>query len=329
MLHFVVPEGASRRLLTTTTLLLLLKAVVCVPTSHIIPQLPGLAHIAHDEKNGRLVTLRGDGSLYRRFPEAEMGTVMNIAARAPTSCTSLSVDDLKKLPGFAQIDKYFRDTYGTGSANIVTNPPEYPDSGAVLCADTASIPVVLSGQPTCTSAKAKVEGQLDGTTGTLAITFSQGYSNKGTWTVDTSSSIGTDVKLSASLELPGVGELGGSVSTSATFTNSLSTSFSTNVDTTNSQTLTVEVPSGKQCYGQLDTKTCNVGGKAQIPLIASGWVWYNFDDQTAPKGSDDKHYKWTASIESILKDVKDRSTQVSVTGSMEATSKSNYHAVCD
>jgi len=297
--------------------------------THIMPLPANVTHVAHDVEKREFIALWDDGSLYRRFSEVEMRALMDLEKRSPTSCTSLSVDDLKKLGGFPKIDAFFRDKYGKGSANVVTNPPEYPDSPAVLCADTNSIPVVLSGKPQCVSAKAKVQGKLTGTTGTMAITFTQGYSNKGTWTVEQSSSLAVNVKFGATLTIPDVAEVGGSVSTTTTFTNSLSNSFSTQVDNTNTQQLTVQVPAGKSCYGQLDTKTCNVGGKAQIPLIASGWVWYNYDSKTAPKGSNDQHYKWAATIESILKDAKDRQQLVAVTGSMEAVSRTNYKAVCD
>lgn len=175
MLHLI-----TRRLHGLVTLgvitLILIEGITCIPTT-LQPLPKGVTHVGHDEKNKRYVALWDDGSLYRRFSQPEMRSLMSLSARGPTSCTPLSVDDLKKckyrkfrnacnifnltlVPGFAKIDQYFKDTYGSGSKNIVTNPPEvlsfllhsacsywplfqYLDRPASLCADDKPVPVGL------------------------------------------------------------------------------------------------------------------------------------------------------------------------------------------
>lgn len=246
-----------------------------------------------------------------------------------SSCTPLTLDQAKALPGWSKIEQYAKDTYGGGSLNYVVNPKDYPDSPATICLES-SVPVTIQGGPACTDSTSTLQGTMDGTTGTMSSTQQTGYSNTGTWSVTQESSLAVGATVSATVGIPGIDGVEASVSTTATLTNSLSKSFETNVNAMSSQTVTAQFTSGQKCSSTMKTQTCSVNGQGSARFVASGFVWFNYDDQRAPiadpKGG--QHYKYSVDIASVLKNIDDRSSIMKFSGSMQVTSHTDFAAKC-
>jgi hypothetical protein len=254
----------------------------------------------------------------------------SIYARGTSSCNPLTVEQVKKLPGWSKIQQYAKDTYGDGGVNIVVNPPEYPQAPATVCMQDEPIPIQLQGTPRCTSTKGDIQGTITGATGSFQLSFQQGYSNTATWTVTQESSLAAGVELSATIGIPEVAEVTASISTTATLTNSLSKSFTTTIDNQQTQTMQVDTKDGKPCKGTMVTKTCNVQGTGSARYVATGSVWFNYEDPRPPKSdpNGDKHYKYAVDIASVLTNIDDRSSSLSFSGAMEITSKTDFNADC-
>jgi len=253
-----------------------------------------------------------------------------IYARGASACTPLTLQQVQSLPGWSKIQQYAKDTYGDGGVNIVVNPPEYPQSGATVCLQDGTIPIKLQGTPSCTSNNGQIGGTVTGTTGSMGLTYSQGFSNTATWTVTQESSLAVGVELSATIGIPDIDSVTASVTTTATISNSLSKSFTTTVDNQQMQTMNVNTVDGKKCVGTMTTKTCNVQGTGSSRYVASGSVWFNYDDARAPKSDPNggKHYKYSVDIASVLTNIDDRSSTMSFSGAMQITSKTNFAAKC-
>jgi hypothetical protein len=246
-----------------------------------------------------------------------------------SSCTPLTLDQAQKLPGWSQIVKYAQDTYGSGSLNYVINPKEYPDSPATICSDS-SAPVTIQGSPACSETTSDIQGGVAGTSGTVVLTQQQGYTSTGTWSVTQESSLAVGATLSVSVGIPEVAGVSASVTTTATFTNSLSKSFETSVNTMASQSVTLNAANGQKCSASLKTKTCSVNGQGSARFVASGFVWFNYDDKRAPiadpKGG--QHFKYSVDIASVIKNIDDRSSDMKFSGSMQVKSMTDFQGSC-
>jgi len=254
----------------------------------------------------------------------------SIYARGASSCTPLTLDQVKALPGWSKIQQYAKDTYGDGGVNIVVNPPEYPNAPATVCLQDGPLPVKLQGTPSCTSNTGEIGGTITGTTGSYQLSFQEGYTNTATWTVTQESSLAVGATLSATIGIPDIVDIEASVTTTATLTNSLSKSFSTSVNNQQTQTVSVNTVDGKPCKGSMTTKTCNVQGTGSASYVASGSVWFNYDDARPPISDPNggKHYKYAVDIASVLTNINDRSSSMTFSGAMQIASKTNFNAKC-
>ncbi|KAK0435926.1 uncharacterized protein EV420DRAFT_1674065 [Desarmillaria tabescens] len=71
------------------------------------------------------------------------------------------------------------------------------------------------------------------------------------------------------------------------------------------------------------TKTCTIQATGNIRYLASGWIWFNYDDKT------DGHYKWAVSIKTVLTNQDDRSSFAEFKGSMLTNTLSIYEGNCN
>ncbi|KDR71976.1 hypothetical protein GALMADRAFT_159089 [Galerina marginata CBS 339.88] len=254
----------------------------------------------------------------------------SIYARS-SNCSPLTLDQVKALPGWPKIQKYASDTYGDGSVNIVVNPPEYLDSPAIVCMQDGVVPINMQGKPICTTGSTEMIGGMDGTSGKHKLDLEQSYSNTGSWTVTKESSLTVGTSLSISVGIPDIGlGIAAGVTTSTTVTNSLTNSFSTTVGDKSSQTIEYEVKDGQTCTGSIVTKSCHVQGTGSAALVASGAVWFNYDDSRPPKNDPNggSHFKYAVDIASVLTDINDRSSPLTFAGSMQLSSKSHSEVHC-
>lgn len=250
--------------------------------------------------------------------------------RAASSCTQLTLAQVKALPGWSKIQQYAKNTYGDGGVNIVVNPPQYPQSGATVCIQSGPIPIKLQGTPTCATGTIHAGGNVKNTQGSVTLTNTAGFSNTASWTVTTESSLAVGVELSATIGIPAIDSVTATATTTTTITNSLSKSFSTTVTADQSASLTYATVNGKKCTGSMTTRTCNVQGTGVASYVASGYVWFNYDSarvaKNDPKGG--KHYKYAVDIASVLTNINDRSSSMTFSGTINAASNTNYKGSC-
>ncbi|CAA7261536.1 unnamed protein product [Cyclocybe aegerita] len=318
---------------TLSAFLLGLQFASALPYNQTAGAVSDIHHVLHDPRSDVYHVYRQDGSLYGRFdPETFAREVEyeSLQARAGSSCTALSVDEAMKLPGWGKIEQYAKDKYGTGGYNLETNPKDYPNAPATVCIDSEVVQVKMTGTPTCIDDNATIAGKMVGTSGSVKLTFQQGYSNSGTWSVSKSSALAQAVTFSAELSLPELGKAGGSSTTTATFTNTISSGFTTTVNKQATQEMSMNAPAGKFCSGTMKSRSCNVNGQGRVRLIASGFICFNYKDKRAPVNDRNgaKHYKYGINILNALKNKDDRSSWLDFTGSMKASSKSDYAASC-
>ncbi|PBK79314.1 hypothetical protein ARMGADRAFT_1093268 [Armillaria gallica] len=79
---------------------------------------------------------------------------------------------------------------------------------------------------------------------------------------------------------------------------------------------------GQHCTTVTSTKTCNTQASGNIHYLVSGWIWFNYDDQTKD------HYKWAVHIEEVLTNQDDRSSFAIFKGSMDTVTMSYYDPTC-
>ena len=66
---------------------------------------------------------------------------------------------------------------------------QYPNAPATLCLDAKPITVTADDKnSTCSQSTSVIYGTMNGTTGTVALSYQMGYSNTGSWTVQRKSS---------------------------------------------------------------------------------------------------------------------------------------------
>ncbi|KAF5319080.1 hypothetical protein D9611_014107 [Ephemerocybe angulata] len=246
------------------------------------------------------------------------------------SCYPLTLDQAKQLPGWSKIEQYAKDTWGEGGVNLETNPSAYPDRGASACIGSSRIAVQYSEKPQCSTTKDEIHGTADGTTQEVKFKLDAGVSQTSTWTVTQSSSLTTGAKFGVSVGIPDLG-LDASAETyfETTITDERSSSFSTTGSSMRGYELTYTNEPGKECKLTLETKSCTAGASGRAPIVATGVVWFNYEDKRAPIGhpEDGEHYKYAAFIDSILTP-EERTLYTEFRGPINSQSKASYATNC-
>jgi len=299
---------------------------------------PDASHIAIDDSTGHYVAFRRDGSIIGRYAiDSNRKAAATLQTRDDkSSCAQLDVNQAQTreclpwyhvyfhfedlinilciVPGWDAISKYADDTWGTGSRNIVTNPPEYVDSPALVCIQ--SDPVKLSftdEKPHCQSESVDATSHLNGTTGQQTIQTQNGFSSDTTMTT-TSCPLPSDIGyiINPVLQRPLPLELTQPWKHLLTFQKLLMSrrllqrqhhlqtpilnrmsrpdyivQFSyyiySNTATYNgvvSNSLTLNLGNGQTCNATIKTNICNQQATGTVDYIASGWIWFNYDDKT-------------------------------------------------
>ncbi|KIY73116.1 hypothetical protein CYLTODRAFT_449321 [Cylindrobasidium torrendii FP15055 ss-10] len=302
------------------SLLFIAAVASALPFDQLTKILPrDVAHIGLDEDAGEYVAYNINGEVTGRYPVTT--SVQSITKRAAT-CGDLSADEAQKMPGWATLNNYANDNWGTGSRNIVTNPTEYLDSPAQVCVSDEVVELDFSGDPVCQTHTTSTEGKLVGTSGTVAIGVTQGFTTSTSYTVSQASTLGLSTTLSVAVKIPAVADVTGSYTISTSVTNTLSSAFSVAYNDASTVQLTMTAPEGKTCTATAETKTCNLDAKGTIRYLATGWVWFNYNSRT------NGHFKWAANIDSILTNQDDRSTFAEFSGAMVADTHTAYEGTC-
>ncbi|XP_006455941.1 hypothetical protein AGABI2DRAFT_121855 [Agaricus bisporus var. bisporus H97] len=247
-----------------------------------------------------------------------------------SKCAALSIEDAKKMPGWAKLEKYAKDTWGDGDWNIVTNPEDFLDRPANACVDDSTTTVTPKGSPECTARVQDLVGTTDGTDGEQTVSIATGQSTEGSWTVSQSSSFNIGTSFTVDVGFEGLFDASTSITTSTTFENSSGRSFSTTTDSTGTQKVTTKTKDGQNCGTKLEVKTCNQLGEGRMRFVATGYVWFNYEDRRAPKSDPDgdKHYKYSAFIDDILT-LDERSSWMSYSGFVKGISNGHYNQFCN
>ena len=109
--------------------------------------------------------------------------------------------------------------------------------------------------------------------------------------------------------------------------------------------MTFSNKAGDQCKMELVTQMCTATAKGRAPVVASGFVWFNYEDKRAPKSGGDAHYKCEISlsltespltpspladsinIDSILSE-DERTSFIEFQGPMNSKSSTTYNTNC-
>ncbi|THU77409.1 hypothetical protein K435DRAFT_812482 [Dendrothele bispora CBS 962.96] len=264
-----------------------------------------ISHIAVNENAGHYLAFRRDGSMIGRykFDKKNPTSLTTIHTRDDVSmCADLSVDEAKTLPGWDTLTKYTDDNWGKKSRNIVTNPKEYLGMGAQVCIQSDTVQFSSDAQPDCQSQSFASDGKLSGTSGEVSIEVQTGFNLETTLTTTNATA---------------------EVSMGVEFTNTNSKTTTTQYNGTSTGRLTLKAPQGKTCNANLEMECCTLSGTGTVNYIASGWVWFNYNDKT------DGHYKWAVSVDSTLTNIADRSSQMEVKGLVKSESHMAYNGTCD
>ncbi|KAK7018875.1 hypothetical protein R3P38DRAFT_1276589 [Favolaschia claudopus] len=248
-------------------------------------------------------------------------TTHNIRQGA-SSCNPLTADDVKTLPGYATLLSTAKANWGDGSFNLVTNDPGLPNSPALSCVQTDPVTISI-GKPACTTSNQELDGTLQ-SNGSVTAQATEGTTATASVTVTKESQFSTGSSTQVGFSIPdfpiGVSE---TISFSTTLSNTLSYSSTSTADTQQSQTITYNPIPGESCHLELTAQSCNAVGTAEVLIIATGTVWFEYNDRV------DGHYKWGLVIEDIVPDVIQRSSPMSVQVQINSNTKANYLQTCD
>ncbi|KAJ3314021.1 hypothetical protein HDU76_002500 [Blyttiomyces sp. JEL0837] len=80
---------------------------------------------------------------------------------------------------------------------------------------------------------------------------------------------------------------------------------------------------GKTCYMDIELSVCRYSGSGNLPIIATGWVWFVFRDQV--KG----HWNWAYKIDHFLPDDNDRTYNSPVNADISSFGSGKTISTCD
>jgi len=236
-------------------------------------------------------------------------------------CSPLSVDDVQKLPGWKAAVAAAQKSWGTGSYNLKTNDPDYPGTPLMACTQTDPAKITPDSKPSCSTQDQNADGPLQNG-GTTSLTAQQGTEASAEVTVTQESAFSVGTTTSVGIEIPGLATASTDITMSTTLTNSLGKSNTATTSTMQSQTVTASSNPGQNCTLKLTSTACTLSGSGQIMITATGWVWFDFNDQTQG------HYKWALNLDTTIPKVQDRSSPMGVKAVVKSTTKAHQSQTC-
>ncbi|KAJ8473292.1 hypothetical protein ONZ45_g16348 [Pleurotus djamor] len=290
-------------------------SVVASPFPLVPRDLPEEAsQLAFDESTKQIIAFDTAGKLIGRF---EPASIPSLEKRNGSPCAAMSKDEALKLPGWKKLEDAANQRWGTGKRNIVTNDKDLMDRPAQVCVDDGFSVIKKTGKADCEETTQSLAGKLVGSKGSVTLEYFYGtqYTSSNTVTKESALAVGT--KVSAAFKLGDVLELGAEVTTTATFTNSLSSTETINKNTQSKSSLTMEAPKGKTCHLNFKHKSCTIRGIGNVRFVATGWVWFQYHSRT--KG----HYKWALHMDKELPK-QDRSSVAEFKALVQSSTKSKF-----
>ncbi|KAJ6628152.1 hypothetical protein B0H10DRAFT_2428984 [Mycena sp. CBHHK59/15] len=286
-------------------------------------------HLSLDQTTGELtaydITHRVLGKIHHSHHNSS-----KVDSRQSTygACTAMVSGDIKKLHGaFIHCAEHVRN-------GIIQQrrDPGYPQYPASVCTDFSTVAVTANDQPTCSVQQESTGGVLVGTSLPVTLTSTQGTSYSTTSTVTQSASLAVGDTFGAKMTVPGV-EVSDSITVTATFTNTLSTSYAlslefitlSHVTTTPRSTqsavnqqqtegVTMSAPAGQSCSLSFTTKSCTTTGTGSSPDRLS-IVHTN------------GHYLWALNMDYFLS-LDQRSSFINFKAAISSSTLSSYSGHC-
>ncbi|KAI5832732.1 hypothetical protein K523DRAFT_413930 [Schizophyllum commune Tattone D] len=204
---------------------------------------------------------------------------------------------------------------------IKTNNPDFPDKPARVCLTNNQVDITINGDPQCTTQSQSAGGDFSGTTGTVALSQTEGTAYTLSTTTTTEASVALGLSGEVKFGIPDIESVTYKTSLTTTVTNKLGTTESTTQNQQTTSTVTVSQADGQTCQLDFETKSCTTKGSGNLPFLASGWVWFVYKNKTKD------HWNWALLMEGYL-DEGERSTYMNFDSTIGTETKSNYNVVC-
>ncbi|KAJ3784723.1 hypothetical protein GGU10DRAFT_400643 [Lentinula aff. detonsa] len=261
-------------------------------------------------------------------------------AESDSRCRDLTLAEAKTIPNWEGILAYADERYGKGSRNILMYDKHYPNvRPAKVCVPSQVVPIKLTGSPSCKTTNATDGGNISGTHGIASIMIQQGLTLTSSFTISDAASMGLTNAFRAKIKFPDFGSTRGGPTVFATITNTQSANFEVKFDDMVTTTFNMTVKEGQTCQAMESVVSCTLQGTGEVPFIASGIIWFQYDDKTYDhieyneKKPHSKHYKSHVlavqlNMTEVLPEAAQRTTTATFKGSFLTTSHGQYKAVC-
>ncbi|KAJ7932865.1 hypothetical protein B0H13DRAFT_2515387 [Mycena leptocephala] len=280
------------------------------------------SYVALDQVGGWLVSFTKEGKEISRHLVGKTANLTTHEKRVSGSCTPLSPTGLRAVAGWPTLLAFAQNTWSSGSYTLQTNPSYAPTETAISCVAPSVQNVQLTGSPHCTLSTGNIGGTITGTTGSVTITFTSGYSSTSEWSVEIASQLSFSSTVEATIGIPELGDATVSDTMSVSISNTVGKSFSTSLDNEITQSVTVNAPQDSTCTLTYNDETCFQEASGQVEFIATGWAWFYYN--TAVNG----YHAYGLLIEDFIPNESDRNSYMSFSGGINAVSTGSYHAAC-
>ncbi|GAW08884.1 hypothetical protein LENED_010992 [Lentinula edodes] len=188
------------------------------------------------------------------------------------------------------------------------------------------------GSPSCQTNNGTTGGVISGTHGIVSVMIQQGFTGTSSFTISEAASIGITNAFRVRMKFPDVVNTRGGPTAYATITNTQSANFDVSFNEMVTTTFNMTVLSDQTCQAMEVVHSCTLQGIGEIPFIASGKFWIEYDDKTYDhlenKKTRDGHYKFEVDFEDVLPAASQRTINAFFKGSFSTSSHGHYKAVC-
>ncbi|KAE9387762.1 hypothetical protein BT96DRAFT_927439 [Gymnopus androsaceus JB14] len=243
-------------------------------------------------------------------------------------CKQLSVENVKKLPGWATFEKDADANTGTKHLTIRTNDGAEPNSPAFYYVPNKTIKMQKAGNPECVTSTQTTSGEMSGTSGSVTLTIASGYSYAVTATVMETSTVGLTDTMTLSLGFEGVVDGGNIASATVSLADAMTKSDTKTINQLTTSAVRENSPEGDKCTVEQSVETCTYATTGKVQFISGGDVWFDYTgpvkNKADPKGG--KHRKWAYPLSKLSE--AERSTYMTISGSLSVKSQGKYSVKC-
>ncbi|KAL1746942.1 hypothetical protein HDZ31DRAFT_33038 [Schizophyllum fasciatum] len=213
--------------------------------------------------------------------------------RRADGCKGVTAAEVQQLPGWGKLKDTANTMWGNYEREIKTNNNDSQSIG----------------------------GSITGTNGTILLSQTEGTA----YTLETSTtreaSMAQGMSASASVKIPLIEDVTWETSLTTTVTNTLGKTESATNNQQTTQTITAQQKDGQTCKLDFETKSCTTKGSGQMPFVASGWVWFVYNEKTKD------HWNWALLMEGYLNEG-ERTAYMNFDSNVGTETKSKYNVVC-